>query len=207
MKVYFIRHGESVLNKKRIHQYPDTPLSEEGREQAIRLAERFSDIDFDLLVTSTFKRAKETAEIVNTKHNKEILESPLFVETIRPSEILGKKYEAPDARVIYDEVLANRLDPDWRYSDEETFNDLVERGKKALQFLVDHEAERIVVVTHGDILKFILSIMQHGDDLSLELFHRFRHFAPTKNTGVTVCHYDDEHGWYLISWNDHSHLE
>ena len=208
MNVYFIRHGESVLNKERVHQYDDTPLSGQGQEQARLLAERFANLDFDLLVTSTFTRARETAEIVNSKHNKKILESPLFAETKRPSEILGKKYDDPEARTIYEDyVLANRNKPDWRYSDEESFADLKLRARNALQFLIDHEAERIVVVTHGDILKLFLAFMQHGDDLTAELYHRFRHFAPTKNTGITICHHNDTKGWFLISFNDHAHLE
>jgi len=213
MKVYFIRHGESASNAQDIHQFPNVPLSEKGQEQARKLAERFSNIDFDLLVSSTFRRARETADIVNTKHNKEILESPLFAETKRPSEILGKEYRSTEARAIHNALVSHRNDPDWRYSDEETFTELLERGLQALQFLVGHKAERIVVVSHGDIIRLLLSIMQHGEDISPELFHRFRYFAPTQNTGVTVCHFGNlvrgdtqEKRWYLISWNDHEHL-
>ena len=71
-----------------------------GQEQAHKLAERFADIDFDLLVASTFGRARETAEIINTKHDKKIFESSLFVETNRPSELVGKKYKDPEASAL-----------------------------------------------------------------------------------------------------------
>lgn len=214
MKVYFIRHGESASNAQDIHQFRDVPLSERGQEQARKLAERFSDIDFDLLVSSTFTRAIETADIINAKHDKKILESPLFVETKRPSEILGKEYKSTEARAIHSALVAHRDDLDWRYSDEETFTELKERGTQALQFLIEHKAERIVVVSHGDIIRLLLSIMQHEEDISPKLFHRFRYFAPTQNTGVTVCHFGNlgrgdaqEKRWHLISWNDHAHLE
>jgi len=214
MKVYFIRHGEDVFTIQKIYQGPNSSLSEKGREQAHQVAERFANINFNLLVMSPFKRAKDTADIINERHNKKILESPLFAETKRPSEVIGKGFQDPETLAVYIEIEAHENDPHWRYSDEETFDEIRRRGIKALQFLVEHETDRIIVICHGNMLRVMMSIMQHGEDLSPELFYRFRNFAPTNNTGVTVCHYGNlrrgdtnKKGWTLISWNDHSHLE
>ena len=41
-EILIIRHGESVSNAARVVQLPDVPLSEQGQEQARRLAEAAS---------------------------------------------------------------------------------------------------------------------------------------------------------------------
>jgi 2,3-bisphosphoglycerate-dependent phosphoglycerate mutase len=40
MKLYCVRHGESVGNRDRVHQGPDTPLSDIGEDQARFVAHR-----------------------------------------------------------------------------------------------------------------------------------------------------------------------
>ena len=42
MRLYLVRHAESVLNATRVVQPPDTPLSEIGRAQAERIGARLA---------------------------------------------------------------------------------------------------------------------------------------------------------------------
>lgn len=47
MKIYFIRHGETVWNTLRIFQgSSNSPLTEKGREQAKKLGERLKNTEF-----------------------------------------------------------------------------------------------------------------------------------------------------------------
>lgn len=206
MRVYFVRHGITTLGERRLHQYPDTPLSQRGEKESRLLAQRFKSIDIGTIITSPFARAKKTAEIVNIFKKVPIEISDLFVETKRPREVEGVSYDDPEVKRIEEEIQQNWHKPQWRYSNEETYYELRERGNKALLFLEQHRADRMLVTTHGDIMKMMLSIMQHGPELKTDLFTSFRHFASTRHTGVTVCYYDTERGWYLVSWNDHAHL-
>ena len=65
MKIYIIRHGETVLNAKRVMQGRlDEPLDESGRELAVLTGRAMKDIRFDLCISSRLKRAAETAETV-----------------------------------------------------------------------------------------------------------------------------------------------
>jgi len=91
--------------------------------------------------------------------------------------------------------------------------ELRDRGIRALGYLIKRNKEKILVITHGDILKMMVSIMQHGEKVDSSLFNAFRTFAPPNNTGFTVCYYGlpNQGGgaterWYLISWNDDAHL-
>lgn len=51
----------------------DVYLSEEGIEQAENLAELLKDIDYDVVYTSELPRARQTAEITNKCHNKDLI--------------------------------------------------------------------------------------------------------------------------------------
>ena len=61
MKIYFVRHGETIWNKeKKIQGQSDIPLNEYGRELAYVTANALQDIPFDIVYSSPLIRAKET---------------------------------------------------------------------------------------------------------------------------------------------------
>lgn len=71
--IYFVRHGETDYNVKGIAQGQlDIPLNSKGREDAKTLSELLKNYNFDIIYSSPLSRAKETAEIINSKHNVEI---------------------------------------------------------------------------------------------------------------------------------------
>lgn len=64
MRIYLIRHGETIFNANRTVQFPDTPLSERGLEQARRLGERMRGVPLTAILSSDYARAYRTAEAV-----------------------------------------------------------------------------------------------------------------------------------------------
>ena len=75
MKIYLVRHGESIANAKGIHQGQkiDTSLSKKGLEQAKKIAERLKDENFEIIYSSDLKRAYETAKEIVKLHNLKIV--------------------------------------------------------------------------------------------------------------------------------------
>ncbi len=78
MKVFLVRHGQSIANKIRICQgnqnkWTDTSLTYTGKTQARKVAERLKGEKFDIIYSSPLKRAKQTANIINKFHNKGII--------------------------------------------------------------------------------------------------------------------------------------
>lgn len=62
LRLFLVRHASSVWNdQRRIQGQLDPPLSEKGREQASRLAERFRGCRFAAFYSSDLRRAVETA--------------------------------------------------------------------------------------------------------------------------------------------------
>lgn len=61
MAILLIRHGETLGNRHRVVQTPDTPLSEVGLDQAARLAKRLAASPIREIWTSPQPRARATA--------------------------------------------------------------------------------------------------------------------------------------------------
>lgn len=205
MKVYFVRHGESELNAKNMHQPHDTKLSEKGIKQAEFVAHRFSNIPIQKIISSPFERAKQTAERINSNIKSEIIYSELFVERKRPTQVENKHLDDPLVVEIKSEIKRNYHNSDWHHSDEENFNDVKKRATNAIKYIEKFDCESLVVVTHGTILRAIIGVMMFGQNLTSQEEERIRHFMMVGNTGVTLCEFN-ENKWKLIVWNDQAHL-
>ena len=63
--IYFIRHGETDWNiEKKTQGHTDIPLNDNGKKQALVLANKIKKIKINKIISSDLKRAMETAEII-----------------------------------------------------------------------------------------------------------------------------------------------
>lgn len=63
--IYLLRHGKTLWNQEhRMQGSKNSPLTAEGKEQAMLLQKRLESIDFDEVIVSTSERAQETAALV-----------------------------------------------------------------------------------------------------------------------------------------------
>jgi len=65
MSLLVIRHGETALNRDRVMQPADTPLSDRGKEQVLRLAQRLSTEGITRILASDLPRAAMTAQALS----------------------------------------------------------------------------------------------------------------------------------------------
>ena len=72
MILYLIRHAESLKNPQGLDRTAETPLSEAGIRQAGTVAQRVAKIGIDVIYSSTYIRAKQTAEVISKAINKPI---------------------------------------------------------------------------------------------------------------------------------------
>src|SRR4051812_28497437 len=64
-RLLLVRHGQSTYNAQaRLQGQADPPLSEAGREEALRLAPALPGFPDDRVVTSDLQRARETAALL-----------------------------------------------------------------------------------------------------------------------------------------------
>ena len=151
----FLRHGESVGNvEERFQGQSDFPLTDAGRAQAHTLAERWlrDGTKFDLAVTSSLVRARETAEIVASILKIPLEIDPTWVERDN-GELSGltrdevnERFPEPDFRTPYDS-FGESGEGDW---------ELYLRAGKAVHELIKRPAGKYLIVTHGGLLNKVM---------------------------------------------------
>ncbi len=204
-KIYLVRHGQSEGNIGLIRQSPENPLTERGQRQAHRLSERLSCLEFDLLVSSPFTRAYQTAEIISNKTGKQIIENDLFIERKRPSEQINQPKDSEDnvqSEIEYNQAFKENK----KYKDGESFVEITQRARDALSFLDEKTDISTVVVTHGIFLRVICAIVLLKESITAENCFEMIKTLKTANTGITVIEKDEYDQWRLVTWNDHAHF-
>ncbi len=156
------RHCETEWNAlHKLQGQVDIPLNEKGKSQAQELAQEFKGEIFHGIYASNLKRAHETASIIAEYHSHMVItEAELRegyygeAEGITIDEYHDKYREA---RAYYDglprlEKLKATIVPD-----AETRYEIATRVSSALLRLSQkHLGERILVVTHGGVLRSLL---------------------------------------------------
>lgn len=69
MIVYFVRHAERLKAGERS---PESPLTENGFRQGELVGERIKKVQIDVIYSSSYTRAKQTAEVISKIINKPI---------------------------------------------------------------------------------------------------------------------------------------
>lgn len=208
MLVYFVRHGESEGNKNGIHHTSEVPLSEMGVKQAKAIAERLENIHFDLIYSSDLTRASQTAEIINKKLKLPIEYWGDITECKSPSEVRGKKIDDPEVVKIKRLIAQNYNKRNWKYSDEETFDELNLRIENVLNHLEKHHKDQtILCVSHSALIKSIVAKVLFGENLTPEIISEMKKHMWMENTGITICEHTNKYGWTLKTWSDSTHLK
>ena len=79
--IYFIRHGETDYNKdKRFQGHLNIPLNQKGIVQAKIALDCSKSLRIDKIYCSPLKRAVETAKIINSFHNAQIIKDDRIKE-------------------------------------------------------------------------------------------------------------------------------
>lgn len=206
MKIYFVRHGESFYNRIDKHQDEKVGLSDYGIKQAEKVAARIEKIPVEIIFSSHYRRAKQTAEIIAKAIHKKVHIVKLLHEFKNPTEVENKAYDDPEAMRIKKIIIDHANDPNYHYSDEENFFDFRKRAKQFWQFLSKQKEKHILVVTHATFLRILITDLIFGDNLTNNLCRQFISRVYHANTGITVCERDEKGNWHLLTWNDHAHL-
>src|SRR5262245_3463772 len=64
-RFYFVRHGETILNKEHTRQGAQGGLTDKGKAQAEATGEFLAHFHIKKIIASPFQRTKETAEALN----------------------------------------------------------------------------------------------------------------------------------------------
>lgn len=171
--IHLVRHGETAGNARREIQFPDTPLSERGCEQALALGERFRDLPVAAVLCSDYARAEATARCVAEANG-----APLSIDPLLRERSFGNLRGTPYDELEFD-AFAEHYDPPGGES-WPVFHTRVDAAWARVQAAAAEANGPLVVVTHGLVC---LSLAQRHLTLPDESEIAITGFA---NTSVTT---------------------
>ena len=142
--IYFVRHAQPDLSVKDNYI---RPLSNIGFKDANLVCDFLSDINIDVLYSSTYLRSYQTIEPLAKKLNKSIIQIDALKE-----RLYGKR------NVPIDEYFYNQWhDFSYKCEDGESLNDCTNRNLKVInELLQKHKNQNIVIGYHGTNLCALL---------------------------------------------------
>ena len=185
MEIYFVRHGQTDGNVAGRHQHPDITLNELGKLQVAKVAKTLRSIKPTHLITSTNKRAMETAMVVGRECDLIPETYPNFEEMRRPEFLIGKRFLEWEAfKYVVGWLFAVKAAP---MHDGESYDDFLARILAAKhQLAVLPKNSKVVVVSHTVFINFFLEHMNRPEKMGvIRATIRFFAILRLKNTAVT----------------------
>ncbi|MCM1990491.1 histidine phosphatase family protein [Oceanirhabdus seepicola] len=182
MKLYVVRHGESVGNvEKSYHGSEEMELSEKGIAQVRVLKKKLDNIKFSKIYVSERSRAAQTALL-------------LGYTQIEVTEKLNERgfgiFEGLTFSQIEDEypLQCSHWLEDWRHyrpDKGESHSDIAKRVFEFMDTLLANEKDDVLLITHAGVMRMIYCYVM---DKREELFWKFS----CDNCDMAVIKY--EHG-------------
>ena len=199
-RVFMVRHGATILSAEdRFAGATDVPLSDEGREQTRRLAQRLKTENIAAVYASPLSRTRETARILAEPHG-------LDVQTrdgLR--EISHGHWEQMTRREVEEKFPEEAAE--WE-RDPYTFAPIGgESGlavtARALPALIEivreHPCANVLVVSHKATIRLLLSLLLGFDP------RRYRDNLDQNPAALNIVDFKDPVRARLMLFNDVSH--
>jgi broad specificity phosphatase PhoE len=201
-RVFMVRHGATVLTAEdRFAGATDVALSEEGRQQTRRLAERLSREKIAAVFASPLGRTIETARILAEPHHLEVQSR----DGLR--EISHGRWEQLTRREVEERFPEEAAE--WE-KDPYTFAPIggesglmvIARALPVLiQLVREHPGKNILVVSHKATIRLLLSSLLGFDP------RRYRDNLDQKPAALNIVDFRDPARSRLTLFNDTSHYD
>ncbi|MBR7172697.1 MAG: histidine phosphatase family protein [Clostridia bacterium] len=158
MKIYVMRHGETVWNAKGITQgRSNNRLSKNGKIQAEMTAEKLKSEKIDLIVCSPLMRTVQTANIMNQYHGVKILKNENINE-VDQGIFTGRLFKSLSEEEK--KIKSQRS----KSCGMESVEEVTQRAKKFIfELKQNYLGKKVLVVTHNLVACAIESIAKFGD--------------------------------------------
>ncbi|XP_058228452.1 phosphoglycerate mutase-like protein 4 isoform X2 [Rhododendron vialii] len=198
-EIIVIRHGETEWNAaKRMQGHLDIELNDVGRKQAAAVAHRLSKgPKIAVVYSSDLKRALDTAETIASSCGGLQVIKDLDLRERHLGDLQGLVYHeaskiCPKAYGALSSHRTNQQIP----GGGESLDQLYDRCTSALERIGSkHIGERVVVVTHGGVIKSLFERASPSGQAGRVL-----------NTSVNIFHLSEGDIWTIKLWGDVSHL-
>lgn len=188
MKVYTIRHGQTVANmEQRYCGQSDVKLTELGRSQAAAIAPILADIPFDKVYSSDLSRAMDTQKLALPGYEAET--TPLLRE-FDVGYLAGHTFA--EMRALTTVGKPTSITGDYTPFGGENADMICARVRQVMDMLEEKPYENVAIFAHNGVLNsFLQNVLEIRCDRS-----RLRN----ANCGINVFEFDGQK-WKLLAWN------
>jgi probable phosphoglycerate mutase len=201
LKLYLLRHGETALNAQNIVQGGgiDEPLNDTGFHQRDLFFQKYKDVPFNAVYTSTLIRTIQTVEPfikIGIPHF-----SLAELKEISWGKLEGSPHIGETARMMID---ANdkwmQGETNYKLPGGESADEALARIKRAFDLIISkHDSGNILICTHGRLIRIQLAfLLGYG----LQRMTLFKH----QNTSLNIIVKAGNH-FFAEKLNDLSHLQ
>ena len=149
MKLYVVRHGETIWNaENRVQGITDIPLTDKGRLDATLLKDLVKDINIDVVISSPLERTIETAKILTDGKLPINTDDRIKERDWGLNE--GANIDDVDKWDCWDVILNTRV------QNIESIQDFMYRVSSFLEDIkVRYKDKNVLVVTHSAVIRVI----------------------------------------------------
>lgn len=177
IEFWFVRHGETIFNKKNLIQgWSDSPLTKNGIGMTKKMSEFLKDYKFKTIYSSDLNRAIDTANIINNKLCLEVNIEKNFRELntgIAEGDDINlhlKKYSDTFNLKLYKKV-----------EDGEEWKEVLDRmitGIKKISENINEDNNKVLVVGHSLAIGALISYLND-----------FSNIYKVKHSDITILEY------------------
>lgn len=199
-ELYIIRHGETDFNRQGIVQGSgvNSSLNENGRLQALKFFQKYKNIPFDYVYTSTLKRTQESVQHfinqgITWRVRGELREIGWGIHE-------GKKATKESAEQYKD--LINKWkngNLEAKLEKGESAASMISRLNKFINEIKNTDFNRALICSHGRTLRCLMCLLNNDDLREMENYHHW-------NTSLYIVELKDDI-FKIRLRNDLTHLE
>jgi probable phosphoglycerate mutase len=196
MKLFLIRHAQSIDDEAKLSQRDESGLSAQGIRQAKKRQELIKDVAVTAVYASPYARTQETASLIFPFLPVNTLD--FIYEIKRPQHLDGGLHE----NAVHFWEVEHKVDkyrPDWTFDGSESFNDVLNRAVKLFDLLYDShtENETIAIVSHGGFMRHVIGYAGMKNAYTPEVFFDLFFLMQIKNADMLEIDLSDKK---LLKW-------
>jgi len=185
LKIILLRHGETIYNEEKRLQSPKDSLTEEGKEQILKLSEKLERFNFNEIISSDEKRAIESAGIISQWINKGFKEFSLIREK-SSGDFSDKLVNEVDWSLVKGSFLEKKI------PGGESVRDVSMRASEFFKILNGFkQGETILVVSHGTFLRILFCLIFNKDIQEYLLNYEF------PNSSYIIISRSESGRWFI----------
>lgn len=190
MKVnfYYVRHGQTLFNRLgRMQGMCDSPLTEQGIEDAEEIASVLRQVSFQHAYTSSSERAFDTAKIICQYHDVTLIDKKGLKE-FDFGDLDGQPMDAFKSR-----ILGDAMRDDWREYHGESTETFDQRTRKAFSEILEdcNDNDNVLIVSHGSFIMHLMKTLLNFDQHAYAEKRNAEGKPWMPNCGICVFTYED----------------